>query len=283
MAPNMGKAWAKLGSQCMARELGPSLAQHARLNKQLGNANAFQQWVQLGQSSAASVWQTSLAQARPNVGKLKNTLAQHWAKPGSRFITQWLPTPGQACFELGSQCVGNELGPSLARHSLPSIGKLAWSEQGPVDKTSSHRARSQPRPKLARQLGPSLAQVGNAIWGSLRGAISSPHHTCITHSLQQRRLESRLCMLYKTIKTSQPTPIRILHPYEPAMTNNTESHIPPTPLMHIHIHFSQEPSEYGIYCQLPLYMQAPSKDLRMDYRRNSYLEICRLLFTHTHR
>ena len=164
MAPNMGKAWAKLGSQCMARELGPSLALHARLNKQLGNANAFQQWVKLSQSSAASVWQTSLAQARPNVGNLKNTLAQRWAKPGSRFITQWLPTPGQAWFELGSQCVENELGPSLARHSLPSIGKLAWPEHGPVDKTSSHRARSQSRPKLARQLGPSLAQVGNAIW-----------------------------------------------------------------------------------------------------------------------
>ena len=79
-------------------------------------------------------------------------------------------------------------------------------------------------------------------------------------------------MFYKTVKGTsacniQPTSNHILHPYEPAMTNNTESHMPPT---NIFIFPKNHQNMEFIATELPLYMQAPSKDLRMDYTWSYY-------------
>ena len=86
-------------------------------------------------------------------------------------------------------------------------------------------------------------------------------------------------MLYKAIKGTSTCNIpAYIHPHSTSLraSHDQQYRVPhaTNPIDAYTYSFSQEPSEYGIYCQLPLYMQAPSKDLRMDYRRNSYPEIC---------
>ena len=98
-------------------------------------------------------------------------------------------------------------------------------------------------------------------------------------SLQERRLESRLCMFYKTVNgTSTCNSPAYIQPHSTSLraSHDQQCRVPHTtnPIDAYTYSFSLEPSEYGIYCQLPLYMQAPSNDLRMDYTRNSYPEIC---------